>query len=65
MEQRSRELPIRRRKPRVAELVGLVSGERLGWLAESCGPLPDLGAAAEHEIGVDAGGRCGHNLSTS
>jgi hypothetical protein len=30
----------------VAELVGLVSGERLAWLAESCGPLPDLGATA-------------------
>ncbi len=26
--------------------VGLVSGERLAWFSESCGPLPDLGAAA-------------------
>ena len=40
---------IRRRKPRVAELVGLASGERLAWLAESCSPLPDLGAAASVE----------------
>jgi hypothetical protein len=35
---------IRRLQLRVAELVGLVSGERLACLAESCGPLPDLGA---------------------
>jgi hypothetical protein len=38
--------PIRRRKPCVAELVGLVSGERLACFSESSGPLPDLGAAA-------------------
>jgi hypothetical protein len=37
-----RSLPIRRLQPRVAELVGLVSGERLACLAESSGPLPDL-----------------------
>ncbi|RFC50094.1 MAG: hypothetical protein DVB22_002236 [Verrucomicrobia bacterium] len=30
----------------MAELGGLVSGERLACLSESCGPLPDLGAAA-------------------
>ena len=30
----------------MAELVGLVSGERLVCFSESCGPLPDLGAAA-------------------
>jgi len=31
----------------VVELVGLVSGERLACLAESCDPLPDPGAADE------------------
>ena len=30
----------------MAELVGLVSGERLACFPESCGPLPYLGAAA-------------------
>jgi hypothetical protein len=30
----------------VAELGGLVSGERLACSSESCGPLPDLGASA-------------------
>lgn len=30
----------------MAELIGLVSGERLACFSESCGPLPDLGAAA-------------------
>lgn len=29
----------------LAELLGLVSVERRACLAESCGPLPDLGAA--------------------
>ena len=38
--------------PRVAELVGLVSGERLAWFSESCGPLPDLGAAAARIHGL-------------
>ena len=33
-------------RPRVAELVGLVSGRRLACFSESCGPLPDLGVAA-------------------
>ncbi len=41
----------------VAELVGLVSGERLAWFSESCGPLPDLGAAAR------GGGDGGHGES--
>ncbi len=39
-------------QPRVAELVGLVSGEHLGWFSESCGPLPDLGAAAARIHGL-------------
>jgi hypothetical protein len=30
--------------PPVPELAGLVSGERLAWFSESCGPLPDPGA---------------------
>ncbi len=33
-------------QPRVAEMAGLVSRERLACFSEFCGPLPDLGAPA-------------------